>query len=110
MRPYEIVIIFDADLEEETIRAAVDRTTEQIRQAGGEPGTVDHWGKRRFAYEMKHRWEGYYVVLRAQAPPAAIEDVDRALSLSDDVLRHRVVRLPEQAQRSAAPGSARAEA
>ena len=95
MRPYEIVIIFDADLEEETIRAAVDRTLEQIRQAGGEPGTVDHWGKRRFAYEMKHRWEGYYVVFQAKAEPAAMDELHRQLSLADEVLRHKILRIPE---------------
>ena len=61
MRPYEVMLIFDASLEEETIRAAVDRFAGFIRDRGGNPGRVDRWGKRRFAYELHHRWEGYYM-------------------------------------------------
>jgi len=49
MRPYEVMLIFDAGLEEETIRAAIDRFAEFIRSRGGNPGRVDRWGKRRFA-------------------------------------------------------------
>ncbi|MBI2168454.1 MAG: 30S ribosomal protein S6 [Actinobacteria bacterium] len=109
MRPYEIVVIFDADLEEETIRAAVDRATEHITKGGGEVSRVDHWGKRRFAYELRHRWEGYYVVLQARAEPGTVEELDRSLSLADEVLRQRVVRVPEQALRKPAEAEAAAE-
>lgn len=96
MRPYELVIIFDADLDDDTIRSIVERAMEQIGSGGGEPGPVDHWGKRRFAYELKHRWEGYYVVAQAKAEPDTIAGVDRALSLMDEVLRHRIVRVPDE--------------
>ena len=96
VRPYEVMIIFDADLEEETIRAAVDRYVQLLRSRGAEPGAVDYWGKRRFAYELKHRWEGYYVVLQARAEPAAMEELHRVLSLADEVIRHKVLRVPEE--------------
>ncbi|HXY93140.1 MAG TPA: 30S ribosomal protein S6 [Acidimicrobiia bacterium] len=96
MRPYEVMFIFDADLDEETIRSAIDRYTELIQGKGAEPGPVDFWGKRRFAYELKHRWEGYYVVLQARAEPAAMEELHRVLSLADEVLRHKILRIPEQ--------------
>ena len=95
MRPYEVMVIFDADLEEETIRSAVDRYTQLIQSKGAELGPVDYWGKRRFAYELKHRWEGYYVVLQAKAEPAAMEELHRVLSLADEVMRHKVLRIPE---------------
>lgn len=110
MRPYEIVFIFDADLDEETIRSVVDGAVEQITAGGGEPGRVDHWGKRRFAYELRHRSEGIFAVLQARAEAELIQRVDRTLSLSDDVLRHRVVRVPEVAldARAATTGSAEA--
>jgi len=58
VRPYEVMVILDAGLEEDAIRSVIDRTTELIRSRGGNPGTVDRWGRRRFAYELKHRWEG----------------------------------------------------
>ena len=95
MRPYEVMIILDAGLEEEAIRSAVDRATELIRSRGGNPGSVDRWGRRRFAYELKHKWEGYYVVLRAEAEPSVMSELDRSLFLADEVLRHKVVRLPD---------------
>ena len=97
MRPYEVMIIFDADLEEETIRAAVDRSLQQITSKGAEPGHVDYWGKRRLAYEIKHKKEGYYVVLQARSEPDAMNELHRVLSLSDEVIRHKVLRVPESA-------------
>jgi small subunit ribosomal protein S6 len=96
VRPYEVMIILDADLEEETIRSAVARYTELIESRGAERGPVDFWGKRRFAYELKHRWEGYYVVLQARAEPPAMDELHRVLSLADEVLRHKILRIPEQ--------------
>lgn len=99
MRPYEVMLIFDASLEEENIRAAVNRYVEFIRSKGDEPGKVDRWGKRRFAYELKHRWEGYYVVLEAKAEPQTMEELHRMLSLADEIVRHKVIRIPDEAIR-----------
>ena len=96
MRPYEVMLIFDADLEEETIRSAVARYIQLIESRGAEPGPIDYWGKRRFAYELAHRWEGYYVVLQARAEPQAMEELGRVLSLADEVIRHKVLRIPEK--------------
>jgi small subunit ribosomal protein S6 len=95
MRPYEVMIIFDAGLEEESIRAVTDRATETLQARGGKVVRVDRWGKRRFAYELKHRTEGYYVLVEATAEPAAMAEMDRLLSLADEVVRHKVVRLPD---------------
>lgn len=97
MRPYEIVVIFDASLEESDLRDFTDRIVEHVRSRGGTPGRVDRWGRRAFAYELKHRSEGYYVFIEVVAEPAVVAEVDRMLSLSDEVLRHRVVRQPERA-------------
>jgi small subunit ribosomal protein S6 len=95
MRPYEVMIIFDAGLEEETIRAVLDRATEALTSRGGSVARVDRWGRRRFAYELTHRLEGYYVVVEANAEPAAMAEMDRVLSLADEVLRHKVIRVPD---------------
>jgi len=90
------MIIFDAGLEEDAIRAVLDRATEVVRSQGGNPGRAERWGKRRFAYELNHRWEGYYVLLDATAEPAAMAELDRMLHLADEVLRHKVIRLPDK--------------
>ena len=97
MRPYEIMIILDSSLDEDAVRAAVDRATDLIRNRGGDPHRVDRWGKRRFAYELNHRWDGYYVLVEAQAEPSVMAELDRALHLADEVVRHKVIRLPKEA-------------
>ena len=96
MRPYEVMVILDAGLEEDAVRAAIDRFIELIRSRGGNPGRVDRWGKRRFAYELDHRWEGYYVVIEVEAEPAVMSELDRSLHLADEVIRHKVIRLPDR--------------
>jgi small subunit ribosomal protein S6 len=97
MRPYEVMIIFDPTLEEDVVRAEVERATELIRSKGGNPGRVERWGKRRLSYEIRRQREGAYVVLEAQAEPSVMSDLDRALTLTDGVLRHKVVRMPDKA-------------
>ena len=111
MRPYEVMIIFDPALEEAALKDQIDRSTELIRRNGGSPGRVDRWGKRRLAYEINHQREGYYVVVEATAEPAAMSVLDRTLHLADEVLRHKVIRVPDRvAGRGASPTSPPPEA
>ena len=107
MRHYEVMVILDAGLEEDGIREIVDRATQAITSNGGTIDKVDRWGKRRFAYEVHHRSEGYYVLVQATAEVAAVDSVDRVLGLADEVIRHKVIRLPEKAvgKTSSAPAS-----
>ena len=106
LRPYEVVVILDPGLEDEVIRGVIDRVTGIISSNGGNTGRVDRWGKRRFAYEVGHRWEGYYVLVEAAAEPAAMAELDRMLTLADEVIRHKVIRLPEIVANRARPASA----
>ena len=100
MRPYEVVIILDSSLEDDVIQAAIARATQLLTDRGATVKNTDRWGKRRFAYELHHRWEGYYVLLNVSAEPAAVAELDRMLSLADEVVRHKVIRLPKEALRS----------
>jgi small subunit ribosomal protein S6 len=95
MRPYEVMVIYDAELDDADIRAAVERATKLLESRGAELGPVDHWGKRPFAYRLKRRWEGYYVVLQARAEPDAVAELGRVLALADEVLRHKILRIPD---------------
>jgi len=94
MRPYEVMIILEADLDEETIRANVERWLQSLEARGAQRGYVDFWGKRRFAYELHHRTEGYYVVFQARSEPGPMDELHRVLSLADEVIRHKVLRIP----------------
>ena len=95
MRPYEVMVIFDAGTEPPAIQAVVDRLLESVRTGGGNPGAVERWGKRTFAYEVNHKREGYYVVVEFTGEPETVAALDRMLGLADDVVRHKIVRLPE---------------
>jgi small subunit ribosomal protein S6 len=97
MRPYEVMVIYDADADEEQIRADVEAHRRALADRGAELGYVDHWGKRRLAYEIGHKTEGWYVVLQARAEPAAMDELHRTLALADSVVRHKVLRIPEEA-------------
>lgn len=96
MRPYEVMVILNVGLDEDVIRATVDRATELIKSKGATLGRVDHWGRRRFAYEIKHHNEGYYVLIETTADPSAMAELDRMLHLADEVIRHKVIRLPDK--------------
>ena len=111
MRPYEVMVILDAELEDQTIRDTVERWLGLIESRGAERGFIDFWGKRRLAYEINHRSEGYYVVIQARSEPAAMEELSRVLSLADEVVRHKVLRIPESVYGppAAASGAAAAE-
>ena len=63
MRPYEVMVIFDTGTEPSAIQAVGDPALETGQTSGGTPGTVDRWGRRPFAYEVKHKREGYYVLV-----------------------------------------------
>jgi small subunit ribosomal protein S6 len=97
MRPYEVMAIFDATTEPTVIQGVLDRALETIRTADGTPGAVDRWGRRPFAYEVNHKREGYYVVVEFAGVPGTVAALDRMLGLADEVVRHKVVRLPDKA-------------
>jgi small subunit ribosomal protein S6 len=97
MRPYEVMAIFEATTEPSVIQGVLDHALEVIRSTGGNPGAIDRWGKRSFAYEVNHKREGYYVVVEFAADPETVAALDRMLGLADEVVRHKVVRLPDRA-------------
>ena len=97
MRPYETVIIFDTEAEESAITAVLEKGLDIVRNNGGTVGTVDRWGKRTLAYELRHKREGYYVVAEFTSEPKAVAELDRFFVLADEVLRHKIMRLPDEA-------------
>lgn len=95
MRPYEVLVVFSPTAEDSAVNAVLDRITALVRDRGGVVGAVDRWGRRRLAYEIQHHREGYYVLVEASAEPEVLSEVDRALLLADEVIRHKVVRIPD---------------
>jgi small subunit ribosomal protein S6 len=73
------MLILPADADEAVVGAVVDRITRTVSARGGEIGAVDRWGRRRFAYEIAHQTEGYYLVVRFTAEPSAQAELERTL-------------------------------
>jgi small subunit ribosomal protein S6 len=95
MRAYELMIICDGDLEESAVAGVINEITSLVEARSGRVATADKWGKRRFAYEINHKHEGFYVVFEILAEPGALDEVDRMLRLADQVVRHKLLRLPD---------------
>lgn len=91
MRSYELLFILKPELEDEATEAAINKFTGLIEKNGGELVKVDKWGKRRLAYPIQKRNEGYYVIVNFKATPAVSHEVERVLGISDEVMRHMVV-------------------
>jgi small subunit ribosomal protein S6 len=92
MRHYEVMIILDPSLEDKDVKAGVDKLLATVTSRGGKVGNIDHWGKRRFAYEIAHQNEGYYAVVTLEATPETVDEFSRVLGLADNVIRHKVIR------------------
>ena len=92
LRPYEVMVILDPDLEERTVAPSLDTYLNVVRQSGGSVENVDVWGKRRLAYEINKKPEGIYAVIDLTAEPAAVKELDRQLTLNESVVRTKVIR------------------
>jgi small subunit ribosomal protein S6 len=88
LRKYELAYIADPDLDEEALGALEERITGWIEAADGKILNMDRWGKRKLAYAIRKRSEGYYYILETEMPPNAGRAVERDLGLSEQVLRY----------------------
>ena len=93
MRDYELMTIHRPDLAESDVETKIGELEAFLSGSDAEVTKRDIWGKRRFAYEIDHLSEGYYSVVSFTAGPEAVAGVDRMLSLADEVVRHKIVRL-----------------
>lgn len=93
MKEYELTYIVRPDLDEETLGAVEARVAQTITTNGGQVHKTDHWGKRRLAYPIRRYNEGYYILLRTELTDKAIAEAERQLKLSEDVIRHLLVRV-----------------
>ena len=94
MRAYELMVIADGDLEDNNVENVVRWAQEQIKAKGGDVRTTDRWGKRRFAFEINKKSEGYYFVIEFVGGES-LADLERQFRLADDVVRHKLLRLPD---------------
>jgi small subunit ribosomal protein S6 len=95
-RAYELMVILDGDLDETAAQDWVKSITDSITKAGGTVhGKPEWWGLRQFAYLINKKEYGYYAVMNVVAPGGALDEFERSLRIADDVVRHKLLRLPD---------------
>lgn len=92
MAAYEAVLIFNPQLEDEALENAITKFEEVVKAGAGEITKSDRWGKRRLAYEINGFNEGYYLFMEMNGSGSTISELDRVLRISDDVIRHLIVK------------------
>jgi small subunit ribosomal protein S6 len=95
-RAYELMVIIDGDLDDTAARAWIKSITDSITSAGGSVhGKPDWWGRRQYAYPINKKEYGYYVVFNLLATGGALDELERSFRIADDIVRHKLIRLPD---------------
>ena len=92
MNQYEVMYVIDSALEDGARVELINRFSELVKKNGGEVERVDEWGKRRLAYAINYKTEGYYVLMYVKAPSDLPRELERNMQISDSVLRYLVIR------------------
>ena len=96
MRKYELMYIIRPNIEEEAKKDLVERFNEILTSNGAELVESKDWGKRRLAYEINDFREGFYQIMKVNAPTEAINEYTRLANISEDIIRHIAVREEEK--------------
>jgi len=97
LRDYEVLYIVRADLDDDKVQDAVKRVNTLIERSGGTIEQTNLWGKRKLAYEVKHQKDGSYVLQDFLLDPNRVPELEASLKITEEVLRHLIVRKPEKA-------------
>ena len=92
---YETIFVIDASLEEDAIKALQEKFVGLI-SSNGTVDTVDEWGKRRLAYAINDKTEGYYVLVNFKADAEFPKELDRQYKITDGILRTIIIRKDEE--------------
>ncbi|MGI6120308.1 MAG: 30S ribosomal protein S6 [Desulfosporosinus sp.] len=92
MKAYELLYVVRPDLDEEATTALADRLSEHVVSNGGQNVTVEKWGKRRLAYEIKDYKEGQYILMNFEGEGHTSQEIERVMKISDDIIRFLTVR------------------
>ena len=96
MNKYELIYIIDTAVEEEARKNLIEKFSALIQENGGEIEKVDEWGKRRLAYAINDKPEGYYVLVTMKAPAELPREIERNMGINENILRCLVIKLEEK--------------
>ncbi len=92
MNNYEVLYVIDGTLSDEVIKEQVAKFTELVTANGGEVVQVDEWGKRRLAYQINYKSEGYYVLMNFKSAPEFPVELERNFGINETIIRYMVER------------------
>lgn len=95
MRNYELVVIVTPEFDEEATTEIIDRMKDWISESGGSLNNLDHWGRRKFAYEINSHKEGQYFVFDIDLPPTYVATLERNMRLQEPILRFLITHQEE---------------
>ncbi|MGJ7920619.1 30S ribosomal protein S6 [Neobacillus sp. LXY-4] len=96
MKKYEVMYIIRPNIEDEAKKALVERFNTILTDNGADSVETKDWGKRRLAYEINDFRDGYYQLMNVVAAPAAVEEFSRLAKISEDIIRHIVIKQEEK--------------
>ena len=93
LRDYELLLIISPEVVDEELETEVDKISQIITERGGVVSSVEQWGKRKLAYPIEHFTEGSYVLIKFRFRPALCQQLEAGLRISEEILRHLLVKL-----------------
>ena len=96
MHKYELTVVVNGKAEDEVRTATIEKVKEQIARFNGTVTNVDDWGKRRLAYEINDRTEGFYYLVNFKADSEFPKVLERQYKITEGILRTIVIRKDEE--------------
>ncbi len=93
LHDYELVLIISPEVADEKFQTIIDNLSRSITEKGGATANIERWGRKKLAYPIKRFLEGSYILAKFQMNPAFAKELEANLDISEDVLRHLLVRL-----------------
>lgn len=106
MNKYELIYIIDTTVEEAARKELIEKFNGIVAANGGEVVKVEEWGKRRLAYAIDYKTEGYYVYVAFNGTSELPKELSRNLGINENVIRSQIVKLLEK-KSSVKPRAAR---
>ena len=91
-RDYELGFILNPEVNEEQSSAILERIQQIVTSHDGQVVRVNQWGRRRLAYPIEHQRDGFYVFFDMILTPETVSELDRNLKVTEEVLRHMIIR------------------
>jgi small subunit ribosomal protein S6 len=92
MRDYELAFIVEPNIDDEGVTGVVDKVSQFVQTIDGSVASVDVWGRKTLAYPINNHREGTYVLLQTKISPASLDDLERNLKLSEEIIRYLLIK------------------